>query len=545
MKASITTKLLFAGLLAGILATGIVSCKKYNDWETDESTNRLFRPTSVAAVVDGVTITLRWKPKPGTSTYTIEISKDSLQFAQIVKTYNASTLTADKDGLYNYTFPDLQDPLTRYSARIKGVDSTGGTPESEWVAVTYKTTTEQLMEPVTDGDKTPYTVTLKWKVSNQVSHFMLLNAQGAGTKYDITDAEKAAGAKTIAGLTPKSSFTAILYYNTTIRGQQAFALPADLPKGPNVVQLTATDNLAAMIAAQTKPDVMYVLLQGSKYTTVDPINIPDGISFTIWGEAGANRPVLAFNGINLPLTAGTIKFENLDITGYNNNNPADTKRDYIFNQATATTTNEIIFENCIIRNLVNSPMRIKSTDPVTIGKFTVNNCLVYDIGDNGANGAYSFINNNVATARINNITLTNSTFTRIGYGLILHNVSPSVTVTVSDNTFYNVTGNGRLFIDYNAQTISGGFIFRNNIYAKTYSPLNTAKGIRSTTTPPVVTNSYKASDVNFSAGNPITGILDYTQTGTDLFTDPANNNFLIKDNSFAGKSTSGDPRWRN
>jgi hypothetical protein len=401
------------------------------------------------------------------------------------------------------------------------------------------------MEPVTDGDKTPRTVTLKWKTPNQVSHFMLVNAQGAGTKYDLTAAEKTAGAKTIVSLNPKSSYTATLYYNTSIRGQQAFTLPAELPTGANVVLVKATDDLAAMIAAQTTSGSMFVLLQGSKYTTDNLINIPDGMSFTIWGEAGANRPILAFNGFNLPLTGGTIKFENLDLTGLQNNDPvANVKRNYIFNQSTATTTTEIIFENCIIRNLVNTPMRIQGANSITIDKFTVNNCLVYDIGDNGANGAYSFINNNVATGKINNITLTNSTFAKIGYGLILHNLAPSVSVTVNDNTFYNITGNGRLFIDYNALTISAGFTFNNNIYAKTYSPLNTAKGIRSGTAP-VVTNSYKASDVNFSSGNPITGILDYTQTGTDLFTDPANNNFLIKDNTFAGKSTSGDPRWRN
>jgi hypothetical protein len=333
----------------------------------------------------------------------------------------------------------------------------------------------------------------------------------------------------------------LLYYNTSIRGSQAFTLPADLPSGPNVILVGATDDLATMLATVAS-GTMYVLRQGTKYITDNPIIIPDGVSFTIWGESGANKPILAFNGFTLPTTAGTIKFENLDLTGYQDANSANTKRNYIFNQSTATTTSEIIFENCTIRNLVNSPMRIQSATAITIDKFTVNKCLVYDIGDNGTNGAYAFINNNVATGKINNITITNSSFSRIGYGLILHNAAPSLTLNISNNTFYNVAGNARYLIDYNAQTIASGFTFLNNIIAKTYSPAATARGIRSGTAP-TVTNCYKASDVVF-AGNPITGILDYAKTGTELFTDPANNNFLIKDNTFAGKSDSGDPRWR-
>lgn len=541
MKSTIIYKVFFIAILAGIISTGLVSCKKYNDWDTDESTNRLFRPSTVTALIDGVTVTLRWKPKPGATSYTIEVSKDSLQFSQIVKTYITSSVTVDADGNENYTFPDLQDPLTRYSARIKGADTTGAIQESAWVAVTYKTTTEQIMTSVTDGDKTPYTVTLKWKVPNQVTHFMLVNAQGVGTKYDISDAEKTAGSKTIANLTPEKAYTALLYYNTAIRGTQAFIMPADLPNGPNVVLVAATDDLAAMLTTVTS-GTMFVLRQGTKYITDNPIIIPDGVSFTIWGESGANKPILAFNGLTLPAIAGTIKFENLDLTGYQDANPANAKRNYIFNQSTATTTSEIVFENCIIRNLVNSPMRIQSANAITINKFTVNNCMVYDIGDNGTNGAYSFINNNVATGKINNVTITNSSFTRIGYGLILHNLAPSQTVNISNNTFYNVVGNARYLIDYNAQTIAGGFTFQNNILAKTYSPVGTARGIRSGTAP-TVTNCYKASDVTF-AGNAIAGIIDYTKPGTDLFTDPANNNFLIKDVTFAGKSDSGDPRWR-
>jgi hypothetical protein len=542
MKTTSLYKISLIAALAGIITTGIVSCKKYNDWDVDESANRLFRPTSVGAVVDGVTVTLRWKAKPGTTSYTIELAKDSLQFTQIIKTYTAKEVTEDADGYKNFILPELQEPLTRYSARIKGLDTTAAKGDSQWEAVTYKTATEQIMNPVTDADKTPYTITLNWRTPNLVSHFMLIDAQNVGTRYDITDAEKTAGSKKIENLTPKGSYTAVLYYNTSIRGTQQFILPADLPTGPNVITVGATDNLATMLTTVTS-GTMFVLLQGTKYTTNDPIVLPDGVSFTIWGESGATKPIVAFNGITLPATAGTIRFENLDLTGYLDGDAATgTKRNYIFNQSAATTTSEIIFENCTVRNLVNSPMRLQGSAAITIDKVTMNNCLVYDIGDNGSNGAYAVVHNTANPGKINNITITNSSFARIGYGLIVHNTTPSVTLNVSNNTFYNVIGNARYFIDYNAQIISSGFTFANNILAKTYSPAGTSRGIRAGTAP-AVTNSYKGVDVTF-AGNAIAGIIDYTKTGADLFTDPANNNFLIKDNTFAGKSDSGDPRWR-
>jgi hypothetical protein len=286
----------------------------------------------------------------------------------------------------------------------------------------------------------------------------------------------------------------------------------------------------------------FVLRKGTKYNTDNAVVIPNGVSFTIWGEPGGNKPILAFNGFTLPATAGTIRFENLDITGYQDADPTKTKRNYIFNQSTASITSEIIFENCILRNYVNTPMRIQGSAIITIDKFTVNKCIVFDVGDNGANGTYAFINSNVATGKINNISITNSTFYQIGLGLILHNLAPSQTVIINDNTFYNVIGNGRYFIDYNAQVISSSFMFQNNIVGKTLSPLASARGIRAGTVPTVV-NSYKTSDAIFAA-NAIPNIIDYNKTSAELFMNPASGDFTIKESGFPGRTNSGDPRWR-
>lgn len=522
--------------IAVILLAGLSSCKKFNDWGIDEFHERLFRPSNLTVTVSGVTATLKFAGKPNTNKYEIQLSKDSLQFTTIIKSYIVE-IPKSVDG-YSYVIPDLLDAITQYSVRIRGLDSNWDTLPSDWTSAVFKTSSEQLMFPVATADITTNSVVLKWKTPNEVTHIIMNTV-----RYDISASEKSAGQKTITGLTPNKPYSVELYLNANLRGSQSFSTLTDLPTGAGVVNVGPTDDLATLVTNATD-GTTFVLLQGTKYGTDVLVNIPNGVALTFFGQPGVNKPIIAFNGFNLPTTAKTIKFENIDFTGYQDSDPTKTKRNYIFNQSTASTTTEIKFENCTIRNFVNSPMRTQGANAISIDKFTVNNCLVYDCGDNGTTGTYSFINNNVATSKINNISITNSTFYKIGYGLVLHNLSTSTSVTIDNNTFNNVIGSGRYFIDYNAQTI-GTFSFRNNILGKSLSPLipPTAKGIRYGGTNIVVLNSFQTSDTAL-AGNLISGITDYTQPSTSLFTDPANGNFKIKDDTFSGKSSAGDPRWR-
>ncbi|WP_165503662.1 DUF5123 domain-containing protein [Pedobacter hiemivivus] len=534
MKKHRLYKILTIAVLLMTIGLAVTSCRKMNEWEVDESYNRLFRPSEVLAAVDGVTAKLTFKGKPGINSYIVELSKDSLKFTQIIKTY---TTQAVKDGNgYSFVIPDLLDPSTQYSARIKGVDASGGKEESEWAAVAFKTKTEQIMYPVDLADLTTTTAKLKWKIPNQVTHIMI-----GASKYDISAQEVALGEKVITGLTPATAYSAVLYFNTSIRGTSGFTTISTLPTGPNVVNVGPLDDLAALIQNAANGTV-FVLLKGTVYNSDVAVVIPSGVSLTIYGEDAPNKPIVAFNGITLSASTGTLKFENIDLTGYTSGDPTKAKRNYIFNQGAANTTAEINFENCIIRNFVNTPMRLQSTNVITIDKFTINKCLVYDIGDNNANGTYAFINTNGATnGKINNISIKNSTFYKIGLGLIIHNSQPSASLNIESCTFNNTTGNGRIFIDYNAQTI-GAFSFNNNIFGKTLSPLASAKGIRYAGTNLVVNNSYVTSDAVLT-GNTFAATA-YSGLSTQLFSNPDNGNFQIIDNAFAGKATAGDPRWR-
>jgi hypothetical protein len=517
------------------LALGLSSCEKFNDWEIDESTDRLFRPTGLTVVVNGVGAELIWKNKPNTQSYTVELAKDSLQFAQIVASYTTEGVRDGADT--RFVIPDLLDPLTLYSVRIRGENTTEGTAPSNFTAATFRTATEQLLFGLTPADIGIREVTLRWQVPNQVTHFMI-----GATRYDITPSEAAAGVKTITGLEPRTAYTVTLYRNANIRGTLSFTTNADLPTGPNVVYVQPTDDLATMIATSTNPNAYYVLLQGSVFNASSTIQLPENANITIWGEQGPAIPVLAFNGINLPAVAGTIRFENVDITGFTNNDPAQAKRNYIFNQSTSSNTQAIIFENCIVRNYINTPFRLQSSNPITVGTLEFNNCIIDDVGVNaGGNGTYALVHTNVATGRVNNIKITNSTVSNMGYGIILHNAAPSQSVTIENCTFFNTVGNARYFIDYNAQSM-GTVSIKNNIIGKTLAPASTGRGIRPNTDLSG-SNNFRTSDCVFSA-NQVTGLTEFAKTSAELFENPNQGIFRFLDPTYPGRTTTGDPRWR-
>lgn len=539
MKNNIINKYFFLFLILGGLLAGFSSCTDDpNDWGTDDEYDRLFRPISLEATVDGADVTLKfYNTYESPDSYTLELSEDSLQFSNIVFTQTGLTAVKGDASSYSYKITGFTfKQKSQYSARLKAVKD--GVAESKWSTVAFKTGTEQIMLAVDPDQLKSTSVLLEWTVPNEVTHFILDSELGS-KKYDISGNEKTSGQKQITDLTPGVEYTATLYNGELIRGTRTFVTPDQIPEGDNVIVLKANDDLATILASAAEGSII-VFLKDSHYDLKDNTLLPKDITF--WGQGTATKPVLSMNGLKLPATGGIIKFENMDITGYTDNDPVGGKKqNYIFNQSDASETQEVTFKSCIIRNLVNTPFRLQGSNAINIGKLTFDNCIAYDCGDNNANGSYAFIHTNVATGVIKNIEVTNSTLYNIGYGLILHNGAPSESVLIENCTFYNVVGNGRLFIDYNAQS-AGTFSLRNNILAKTLSPAETAKGIRAANKP-IVVNSYKTADFVIT-GNAIEGIEEYSGTSTDLFGNPSNADFTIIDNSFDGKSDAGDPRWR-
>jgi len=523
-------KNIFNVALAVMLLTA--GCKESDLQQIEPNFARSFAVSGLKVVVSGkVNAVFTWEKIKNTKSYTIEL----YQTADYSGTPEKSIVDISNT-LTTYTIANLSGD-TQYYARMKSVGNNGAS-DSKWVNIAFKTEPEQIFQDITSDKLTPNSVTLNWPAAAFVTSIKIM--PGNINKV-LTPVEIAAGQATITGLSPLTTYTATILNNTAVRGTKNFTTLPNLPTGADVVYVAATDDLAAKIQAATA-STRFVILQGTKYNSDATVVLPAGLDISIIGEAGPIKPIVSFSLITLPSVGGKLHFENVDLTGYANGDATGTKRQYLINQSIASTMEQVSFENCTIRNLVNTALRLQSSNAITINKVVVNNCTVDDISNNGSNGAYAFINTNVATGKINNIAITNSTFSNIGYGLILHNLAPSVSVAVENNTFYNIVGDARYLIDYNAQIVSTSYTFKNNIIGKSYSPANTGRGIRGGTVA-TFDNNYQASDVSFSL-NAIPGISTYNGTSTALFTTPTSGNFKVKDDTFAGKASAGDPRWR-
>ncbi len=528
----------FTALYATLLIMWLSACNKQDDLETFVP-DRVFTPTNVDVTSGDTTAAISWKASLFSAgqevNYTVEVYDNKL----FTGTPTYTTITDS----VNIKVSDADLQVRKYYwARVKGNASASSSASILWAnsSDSFRLTGEQLFLSINQDFLTESSVQLRWQPSPGFTKIVLSTGGGVGTDYVLSGADIAASQKVITALAASTTYTAEIFKGTASKGIVSFTTKSAVPTGPNVISVGPSDDLAAMLAVAV-PNAVFVLAQGSLHIADAEVILPADASFTIWGHYGPNRAVIAFNGMRLPATAGTIKFENVDITGYQNNDPLGTKRNYIFNQSAANTTEAIVFENCIVRNLVNTPLRLQGSSQKSINYFTFSNCTIYDIGNNNSTGTYALIHSNVATGKINHIKISNSTLYQIGYSIILHNAAPSLSVLIENCTIDNSIGNGRYLIDYNAQS-AGSIAINNTIIGKSLSPAATANGIRSTTAA-TTGLSYQVNNTAL-ASNPIPGILNYAGSNTDLFTDPANGNFLIKDATFVGRSTSGALKWR-
>ncbi len=529
-------------VIGALFSFGFYSCEDFNDWSVDKSHDRLFSPIDLQASIDGTQVTFTFKRTYQSDlSYTLEISQDSLLFNNTVYgpvEITPATVQNDNTTLKYVLAGGTLKPKKQYSARIKCFRE--GSNESNWTAVAFKTSSEQILKPVDAAKLTDKSVVIEWETPNAVTHFMF-GPKGKLTRYDISAEEKAAGSKSFTSLLFSTEYVAEIYNGDTaddIRGSRTFITPDPLPEG-NIYILQPGDDLGAVIAAQTQ-DISIVFPKNSAYEVTANVQIPENVNLTLWGQ-GAVKPEMIINAnLVLPASGKTLTFENLEVRAGKKTD--GTFYEYIFNQSTASTMEGIEFKNCIVRDYKNSPVRLQSATP-TIGSLIFDNCVVSNIGDNGGSGTYAFIH--IQSGKVNNIKIVNSTISKIGYSIILHNAGNSESVVIQSCTFYNIIGNTRYFIDYNTFSVTTTFDIRDNILAKTLSSANppSSRGIRNAGVKPNAINTFQTSDF-VTSSNPISGVTAYDKTSDDLFVNPTEGNFTIKDQSFPGKTDAGDPRWR-
>lgn len=537
-----------SGIILFLAALSITACTEKNDWDVDDSHNRVFSITKMGVVTKETEVEFSWIGIEGAEYYIIEISNDSL-YNDIEMGEHESAIVYGEDKSIT-TSPAILSELessTKYFLRAKAMSATK--LDSKWTYLdgySFKTKSEQIMEAVGSTDKTISSVTLRWEAGAKVTHIELLKGEDPIREIPLSSEEIEAGTITIEGLDASTVYTANLYNNEIKRGYATFQTHADVPPADYIAYLAENDSINGdlfdELAAGGYKNVTIVLPANTAFYNKNTIKLPDDMSITFFGLAGEKQPIIGVNGMTLASKHGFIKFENIDLTGFCIDGEGNqTQNNYLFNQSDATSVGNLEFENCIIRNFVNSPLRMQGTATKIIDKLIINNCIIY--GATSRTYSIIHVDANSGSGRIENFEVTNSTVMYSGKCFIYCRNYNATSIKVKNCTFSKLPWTGDYFIDSGDVKYgpTQGTILENNIFGSTVS--SSSKGIRCAGALSIM-NCYATSDWDTSkGGNSISGLLPYSGTENDLFEDPENAKFTIIDNFFEGKRSCGDPRW--
>lgn len=518
------------------LFISLLACKKKED---ELSLSRQFMPSGDIAVSTADTLaTLTWKAALFTTgtgaTYTVAISQDST-FAT-----TAHTFTTDTTGIR--ISDRYLEVRTKYYARVR-TDGKDTASSSKWVySKGFTITGEQLLLPVADSNLIDKSVILLWKPAEGLTK-LVFTSDGVMRTVGLSAAQSLGGKLQVDSLQPLTTYTVEIYKEDVSKGILTFTTKAGVATGPNVIDLTGITGVPSILQ-DTLPKVgagsIIILKRGETYTIDVATEIGKAVSFVSENSFNTQLPLIYFTN-NFNVTAGSVidsvVFRGLTLRSN------DYAARYVINASNVATIGKILFENChmeIFRGVVR--LQTSAGGGTQVGDFVVNNCVVDSISN------YGVVNvDNVACA-VQNITIQNSTLYKLEK--VVTSKQNSNSVVLSNCTFNEAPqgGGSAYLVDYSqsaTNNVTAGISLKSCIIGigRSNNGNTTVRGIRTNAATLInVSSSYNTSDY-VVAGNAITGLTVYSGTVTDLWKDPANGNFTIKDGGFAGKSSAGDPRW--
>lgn len=363
--------------------------------------------------------------------------------------------------------------------------------------------------------------------------------------HTVSDADRLAGEKIIYGLTPGTKYQIAIYSGAEARGWEVYATKPPLILGPNDIDLRGINDPAILSATLiTVVDGSTILLDGNNtyninttYSFNKSITIKSGYSFN---PAGATLNMNSNFNMVAASNVGSIVFEGLTLTS--TDLAASSK--YVFNIAQSCTIGEILFNNCKISNFRGIARFQSSTG--TIGKFTISNSIVNNIG------GYGIFNLDVATWTAGDVLLKTSTIYRSNVFLASKSTTATKSITIEDCTLNDFVAKTRAIFAWTNE-VTNGVTIKNTIMGRGWD--TTAGGTDYAisgysglaTSNFIVVNSYATADFKYTAAaKTIPGFpsFTYAKKVEDLWKDPVNGDFTFKDSGFGGLKDSGDPRWR-
>jgi hypothetical protein len=538
MKTKIMTKHIFFWLIAVAMFLG--ACTKN---PSENPYIRLFMPVvSTSPSVTGNSISFSWLKIAGTASYKVDISRDTT-FATIDKTVKVGKDTA------NVVFSNLLWD-TGYRIRLQAISS-DPTKNSKYVLVDVKTGKfPTILTVPTTNDLTDYSVVVRW--SNTGATATSINVSKTdGTLIktvpilagDITNAYKE-----IQGLTGATTYVITIFSGTTLRGTQNYTTIATPNLGSHVIDLrsiTGRPTLLTDTMSTAVSGTVYVLRRSETYTcNAATMVLSKSIKVLCLPGLGTPAQLNFQNEFDISGAIDSLKFLNVSISGLKTDGIS--KISYLFNTTGTYSCNVgiISFESCTVKAMANAIVRLQTAAAPygIVNKVYVNNCTISDVGNGSGYGLFHAANGVANGNVIKTFEMQSSTCYNFTKGVLVNSMANSTSALVNNCTFNDLISSGNFFMDFNTYTCASVNI-TNCIFGKTKDPL-LSKGVRGSATTTVNTNNcYNTSDF-FTAANNIPGLNAFSGLSTDLWTDPTNGVFSFKTATFAGKTSSGDPRWR-
>lgn len=481
---------------------------------------RLLSPTGVSAlVIDGNTASVSWNKVSKATAYQVEVFDNAEMTGTPVKTYPDIPKT-----VLTYTLTGLEGE-TDYYVRVKATGAE--TDDSKWTVVTFKTKPEQIMKAVDLNEIKATEVVLRWTPGANATRITL--SPGSIT-HDVTASEITAGAATITGLAPETTYTATLLNGTKTRGYTTFSTPLDLG---GAIQVNPGDDLTSILQNANNGDV-FALMPG-EYSTQD-ITISKSIS--IKGARPADKPVLKGTILRVVANAGLqLKDLVLDGTGSKDGNQA-----IIYDEDVTTAYAAFKMEDCVVRNYTKGLIYVNKKAWIQSVLFKGN--IIYSIECNGGD-FIDFRNGLATTFDFTNNTVYNSAlardFFRMDAGGSANFPGIKSIITINNNTFYNVSNGSSRRMLY-IRLASHEITFNKNILAATEGYYTNQA---STTIKEMSKNNYFNAP-NFT-GSTTSGAKNDTGDFTQLdpgFANAANGDFRVSNLTLKAAGI-GDPRWIN
>lgn len=518
----------------------------------DEYTSRgdLFQPRFAQdPVVEGNTIKLVWYQVNNAKSYTVQVFTDN---------YYTNLFTETEVTDPSVVIDDIPYATTYYiKVRCNAAEAVHN---SQWASTSATTEKRpEYAEIVQDVSKTEITensAVIRWTVdpANPADSICVAPKMDktieSVTRY-LTDEEKAKGWAEIDGLTKNTLYTVNLYDTSKPRKyDKPYNEVTFRTAGPAAqsIMVGLTDDLSAILADNNEdPEIPegteYYLPAGSTYT-ISTFGIKKG--FRIVGATGDSKAKIIVNG-SWKFESGayiqSLEFQNVEVQN------AATGQ-YFFNCGNPFTLESASFVNVDFVNIMRGFWRHQGVNKKHIMNIEFEGCRFDKCGwQTGCYGTFAFGSaekNSVASNdEIDRLIIKNCTFSRGGYqenagfgwGNLV-NMSTSdcpMHLEIKNVTFYDFCINNRLIDLTNA---AGSELIMEGVVMA--SPAGELYRIGAGTTK--FSNNYTTTD--YKLGGSKMNATDLDVSAADLFADPANGDYTIKDTSSPiYTNRAGDTRW--